>query len=89
MALGARRGTVVWMVLREVCVLAGLGLAISLPAALAATKLVESFLFQMQRNDPLALTAAVLTMTVATMLAGYVPARNASRINPMSALRHE
>ena len=63
--------------------------AISLPAALAATKLVESFLFQMQRNDPLALTAAVLTMTVATMLAGYVPARNASRINPMSALRHE
>jgi len=89
MALGARRGTVVWMMLRDVCVLAGLGLAISLPAALAATKLVESFLFQMKRNDPLALTAAVLTMAAATLLAGYIPARNASRINPMSALRHE
>jgi predicted permease len=89
MALGAGRGTVVWMVLRDACVLAGLGLAISLPAALAATKLVESFLFRMTPNDPLALSVAVLTMAAATLLAGYVPARNASRINPTAALRHE
>ena len=89
MALGARRATVVWMVLREVLALAAIGLAISLPAALAASKLVESFLFGMKRNDPLALAAAVLTMAAAAGLAGYVPARHASRIDPMAALRHE
>jgi macrolide transport system ATP-binding/permease protein len=89
MALGARRATVVWMVLREVLALAAIGLAISLPAALAASKLVESFLFGMKRNDPLALAAAVLTMAAATVLAGYLPARNAARIEPMAALRHE
>jgi macrolide transport system ATP-binding/permease protein len=89
MALGARSGTLIWMELRDVFALAGIGLAISLPAALAASKLVESFLFQMKRNDPLALAAAVLTMAAATLLAGYIPARNASRINPMAALRHE
>jgi predicted permease len=89
MALGARRTTVVWMVLREVLTLAAIGLAISVPAALAASKVVESFLFDMKRNDPLTLTAAVLTMMAATMLAGYLPARTASRIDPMVALRYE
>jgi predicted permease len=89
MALGAQRVTVVWMVLREVLTLAGIGLAISLPAALAASKLVESFLYGTKPNDPLTLTAAVLTIAGATILAGYVPARNASRIDPLVALRHE
>jgi predicted permease len=89
MALGARRATVVWMVLRDVIRLAALGLAVSVPVALAASKFLESFLFDMKRYDPLALTAAMLTLVGATLLAGYVPARNASRINPMAALRHE
>jgi len=89
MALGAQRGSVVWMVLREVLALAAIGLTISLPAALVASKLVESFLYGMKRNDPLTLAAAVLTMAGATLLAGYVPARNASRIDPLVALRHD
>jgi len=89
MALGAQRAAVVWMVLREVLTLAAIGLAISLPAALAASKLVESFLYGTKANDPLTLTAAVLTIAGATILAGYVPARNASRIDPLIALRHE
>ena len=59
------------------------------PAALAASKLVESFLYGMKRNDPFALAAAVLTMAGATLLAGYVPARNAAHVDPMAALRHE
>jgi macrolide transport system ATP-binding/permease protein len=88
-ALGAQRATVMWMVLSEVVTLGAIGLAISLPAAMAASKLVESFLYGMKRNDPLALVTAVLTMAGATLLAGYVPARNASRIDPMAALRHE
>jgi macrolide transport system ATP-binding/permease protein len=89
MALGAARRRVVWMVLREVLVLAAAGLAISVPTALIASKAVESFLFGMKPNDPLALTLAVATLLFAVILAGYVPARKASRIDPMIALRHE
>ena len=89
MALGAQRNRVVWMVLREVVLLAAAGLAIGVPAALAASKLVQSFLFGMKPNDPLALTGAVVTLAIAAILAGYLPARNASRIDPMISLRHE
>jgi predicted permease len=89
MALGAQRGSVVRMVLGEVVVLAAAGLAISVPTALGASKLVESFLFGMKPNDPRALTAAVVTLLSAALLAGYFPARKASRIDPTVALRHE
>jgi predicted permease len=89
MALGAQPRRVVWMVLREVVLLASVGLAISVPTALAASKLVASFLFEMKPNDPLALTGSVATLVTATILAGYLPARKASRIDPAIALRHE
>jgi ABC-type lipoprotein release transport system permease subunit len=89
MALGARRGPVVWMVLREVCVLAAVGLAISIPIALGTSRLIGSFLFGMKPNDPLALGAAVMILLAAALLAGCVPARKAAYIDPMTALRHE
>jgi macrolide transport system ATP-binding/permease protein len=89
MALGARRGTVLWMVLREVFVLAAVGLAVSLPTALGTSNFIKSFLFGMQPNDPWALSLAVVILLGAALLAGYVPARRASRIDPMIALRHE
>jgi predicted permease len=89
MALGAQRGAVVWMVLRRVLILAGAGLAISVPAALSASRLVESFLFETQPNDPGTLALAGVVLLSAAMLAGYVPARRASRIDPLAALRHE
>jgi macrolide transport system ATP-binding/permease protein len=89
MALGAQRGRVVWMVLREVVLLTAVGLAISVPTALAASKLVASFLFEMKPNDPWALIGAGVTLLTAAILAGYLPARNASRIDPLIALRHE
>ena len=89
MALGAQRGPVVWMVLREVMVLAGVGLAISVPIALGTSKFVESFLFGMKPNDPLALGLAVFVLLGAALLAGCIPARRASQIDPMTALRHE
>ena len=89
MALGARRGRVVWMVLREVVLLTTVGLAISVPTALAASKLVESFLFGMTPNDPLALIGSAVMLVSAVVLAGYLPARTASRIEPMIALRHD
>src|SRR5262249_31692861 len=59
MALGAQRRTVVWMVLRDVLLLAVLGLAISLPAAMGASKLIESLLFDVKPGDPRAVAAAV------------------------------
>jgi macrolide transport system ATP-binding/permease protein len=89
MALGARSGAVVWMVLGEVAALAGVGLAISVPIALGASKLIASFLFGITPNDPLALMLAIVILLAATFAAGYAPARRASRIDPMSALRHE
>ena len=86
-ALGAARGAVIWMVLREVCVLASLGLAIGVPAALATSRLIESFLFRTKPNDPRALLLAALVALTAALLAGYGPARRASRVDPMVALR--
>jgi len=89
MALGAQRGRVVWMVLREVFLLAAVGLAISVPAALAASKVVGSFLYGVKPNDPLAMAGSIVILVSAAILAGYLPARNASRIDPMTALRQE
>lgn len=88
-ALGARRGVVVWMVMREVCVLSAVGRAISLPIALATSRLVASFLFNMKPNDPRAPAVAVATLLTAALAAGYGPARRASRVDPIVALRHE
>jgi ABC-type antimicrobial peptide transport system permease subunit len=66
-----------------------LGLAIGLPAALAATRFVESFLFQMKPNDLIALAAAAVALLAASVLAGYGFAWRASRIDPWTALRDE
>jgi macrolide transport system ATP-binding/permease protein len=89
MALGAQRGAVVWMVLRRVLLLAAVGLAIGVPAALGAFQLVKSLLFETQPNDPGSLALAGVVLASAAILAGYAPARRASRIDPLAALRHE
>jgi ABC-type antimicrobial peptide transport system permease subunit len=77
------------MILRDVIVLAAVGLAIGIPTALGISKLVASFLYRVKPHDPEALAIAVLTLLAAALLAGYLPARRASRIDPMIALRHE
>jgi len=89
MALGAQCSAVVWMVLRRVLILTTVGLAISVPAALSASRLVKSFLFDTQPNDPVTLVLAGVVLVSAAILAGYAPARRASRIDPVAALRHE
>jgi predicted permease len=88
-ALGARRPRVIWMFLREALAMAAVGLAIGLPAAFAASRFVKSFLFQMKSTDPLVPTLAASTLFAAALLAGYVPAWRASKVDPWTALRDE
>jgi predicted permease len=89
MALGAQRKKLIWMVLREVFAMAAVGLAIGVPVALATTKFVQSFLFDMKPNDPWAIAGAAVVLLLAAVAAGYGPAWRASRIDPWNALRHE
>jgi predicted permease len=89
MALGAERTHVRWLVMREVLLLVAIGVAIGAPAALLSSKLVGSLLFGLHGNDPFSLLTAVLVMLSIAALAGYLPARRASRIDPMVALRYE
>ena len=77
------------LILVQVLVVAALGLAIGVPTAFGASKLVASFLFGMKPNDPLAISAAVAILLGAAIIAGFAPARRASRIDPLVALRHE
>ncbi len=89
MALGAQRPAVVWMVLREVLAIAAAGLVLGFGAARLTTRYVESFLFGLKPNDPLAIAAAIGILLAAALAAGYLPAWRASRIDPAAALRNE
>jgi predicted permease len=89
MALGAQRRVVMMMVIRDVVVMAAVGLAISVPAAFSATRLVESLLYGVTPSDPASLGVAVAILVSAALVAGYLPARRAARIDPMIAIRGE
>jgi predicted permease len=89
MALGAGQNSVLWMVLRETMALAAVGVAIGLAAAYAATRLIQTQLFGVQATDLLTMIAASLGIAAVTAIAGYVPARRATGIDPMTALRTE
>ncbi len=89
MALGARGGNIAWMILRETLYLVLAGLVIGVPAALIGAKLISAQLFGLKPTDPLTLIGAGVVLTLVALLAGYLPARRASRVNPLSALRYE
>ena len=88
-ALGAEPRRVARMVLRETMLLAAAGLVIGVPAALFLSRFTQSFLYGLKPNDPSTLAAAVAMLTAAGALAGYLPARRAARVDPLTALRHE
>jgi predicted permease len=89
MALGAEQSRVLRMVLREVAMLIGLGLATGLAAAMMTTHFVASFLYGTKANDPWTLSLAAGFLALVAVLAGFLPARRASRLEPMNALREE
>jgi predicted permease len=89
MALGARGADVVRMVMKETMLMVAIGMAIGLGAALATTRLISNLLFDLSPNDPAMIAAAALLMLAVAALAGYLPARRASRVDPMTALRCE
>ena len=89
MALGAMRGRIVWMVLREVLAVAGVGVVAGLGAAWGTTRFVESYLFGLKQHDPVVLAGAVLVLVAAAGVAGFAPAWRAARVDPLVALRHE
>jgi predicted permease len=89
MALGAGRGEIAALVLRETAWIAGIGLAVGVVGALAVTRAIRSMLFGLAPQDPVSFAAASGVLIVVAAIAGYFPARRASRVDPMVALRHE
>jgi len=89
MALGAGRGNVMWLVIEGALRLLGVGLLVGLPAAWAASRLVTTMLWGLTANDPVTIGVATVVLILTGLLAGWVPARRAARIDPMAALRCE
>jgi macrolide transport system ATP-binding/permease protein len=89
MALGARQSQVLWMILRRALILAGLGVVVGVPLALWAGRYVEAQLFGLTPNDPATLTMTAGTLIAIATLAGYIPARRATLIDPARALKQE
>jgi predicted permease len=89
MALGALRGDVIRLVLRETLVLVVAGLGLGLGAALLTTTLISKMLYGLAPNDPFTIAFSILVLISIAALAGYLPARRAARVDPMIALRYE
>jgi hypothetical protein len=89
MAIGARPQDVSRTILHEALLLAGLGAGIGVPLALVAVRVIRWLLYGVKPHDPATLGAAVIVLVSVTVLAGYLPARRAARIDPMAALRYE
>ena len=89
MALGANPGSVIWLMMREVLILLAIGLIIGVPSAIALGQLVSTQLYGIKANDPLIAATTVAILIAVATLAGLIPARRASRIDPILALRYE
>ncbi len=89
MAIGAQRRDINMMMLGRALIPVALGLALGLVGALAATGLVQSLLYGVEPTDPVSMIAGVAVLVVAALMAAYLPARRATKVDPVSALRRE
>jgi predicted permease len=89
LALGAQPGGVIWLVMKEVLLLLAIGLAVGIPAAVAAGRYISAQLYGIQPNDPVIAISTTVLLAVVSAAAGLIPAHRASRIDPILALRHE
>jgi putative ABC transport system permease protein len=89
MALGASSGAILWAVLRQTLILTLAGLAVGVPCALAAARLLGHMLFGVSASDPATLAAVAFALAAVATLAGYIPARRAMSVDPLVALRYE
>ena len=89
LALGARAGSVIWLVMQEVLLLLAIGLAIGIPAAMALGRFVAAQLYGIKASDPLTAGASMALLICVAGAAGFIPAQRASRIDPILALRYE
>jgi ABC-type antimicrobial peptide transport system permease subunit len=89
MALGAQGSAIAWLIVREVLTIAGIGIALGLPAAWWLGRYVSSQLYEVKPGDPIAIVAAVVGLTTVALLAGLIPSARAARVSPTTALRYE
>ncbi len=89
MALGAQRTNVLWMILRDGVLLVVLGAMIGIPVAYGVTRFVSNFLYGLTARDPATMVIATALLAVVTIIASVLPARRASKVDPMVALRYE
>ena len=89
MALGADPASMLWMVMREILLLVGIGLAVGVPVALVGSRYVASLVFGLSPYDPISMAGAAALLLAVAAFAGYLPARRASRVDPMVALKYE
>ncbi len=89
MALGAQRGSVLTMILQEAGKLVLLGVVVGIPSALLASRLFSSMLFGLKGTDPGSMLLVIAVLLAITLLASYIPARRATKVDPMIALRYE
>jgi putative ABC transport system permease protein len=89
MALGAERGSILWLIMRDVFSVVAIGLLAGIAISLAATRLLRQLLFGIGPRDTVTLVVAVAALSIVALVAGYLPGRRAMKIEPMEALRYE
>jgi ABC-type antimicrobial peptide transport system permease subunit len=89
MALGATRGDLLWLVVREAMTMVVIGIGVGLPIAIAASRALRSMVYQVTALDPVPLAASTVLLGAVAALAAWIPARRATRVDPMVALRYE
>jgi ABC-type antimicrobial peptide transport system permease subunit len=89
MALGAGKGRVIQMILRETGIMIVLGVVAGVIFTAIGIQLIKSMLFGLGLFDPLTVLSSVVILTIVALVAGYIPAARAARVNPTQALRHE